>query len=331
MDRQQHVGSRRWFAGGDDGERPRLPFLVVAADAGAYIYWANINVSRTIGRANLDGTGPTRPSSPTAMCPTNGPCGVAVDSRHIYWGNHSRFDPGFPRGRHDRPLQPQRHRRESELHHRRPRSLRRRGRGRVHLLGGARGGGGHPGTTIGRANIDGSGVDNLFIPGAASPWASTRRRAHLLGDSGNRDDRPRQHRRQRVDQKLHPGASGPAASRSQRGPTRANGVRLPEGRPIRPAPTSTARPSYHSRRHRPGGANRRSTRSTVSTPGPNSGVSSAVKVARANLDGTGIDPTFIPAAANPMASTAFTRALRCEPSSRGWRDRRTCSSKTDAR
>jgi virginiamycin B lyase len=53
----------------------------VAVD-GAHIYWTS-SESRTIGRANLDGSNPER----TFISGVLSPCGVAVDGGHIYWGS----------------------------------------------------------------------------------------------------------------------------------------------------------------------------------------------------------------------------------------------------
>jgi hypothetical protein len=97
-----------------------LASLLVAAPAGAYVYWANVNVDKGIGRANLDGSGVNQSFVPDA--PTHGPCGVAVDSQHLYWANYGFFEPSF-------------------------------------MLD----------TTIGRANLDGSGANQSFIAGAKGP------------------------------------------------------------------------------------------------------------------------------------------------------------------
>jgi hypothetical protein len=88
----------------------------LAVDA-AHIYWTNPSIG-TIGRANLDGTGVNQdfmtglgtstsaiPEGPNG--PQDGPCGIAVDGAHIYWGT--------------------------------------------------------PAGTIGRANLDGTGVNTRFI------------------------------------------------------------------------------------------------------------------------------------------------------------------------
>jgi hypothetical protein len=53
----------------------------VAVDGG-HIYWTSLE-SRTIGRANLDGSAPDR----TFISGVSSPCGVAVDGGHIYWGS----------------------------------------------------------------------------------------------------------------------------------------------------------------------------------------------------------------------------------------------------
>jgi len=55
-----------------------------AARADAYVYWANANAG--IGRANLDGTGPTQTFIPHSS--TGNPDGVAVDGQHVYWADY---------------------------------------------------------------------------------------------------------------------------------------------------------------------------------------------------------------------------------------------------
>ena len=102
----------------------------------------------TIGRANLDGTGVNQSFISGASVPD----GVAVDAGHIYWTNSH---PG-----HDRPRQPRRHRRQPELHQRPPlpqsasRSTPATSTGRTAVS-----------ATIGRANLDGTGVNQSFISG----------------------------------------------------------------------------------------------------------------------------------------------------------------------
>lgn len=58
--------------------------LALAAQAGAYIYWADAQ-SNTIGRAENDGSG----VNPSFIQTGQGPGAVAVDSAHIYWANES--------------------------------------------------------------------------------------------------------------------------------------------------------------------------------------------------------------------------------------------------
>jgi virginiamycin B lyase len=72
-------------------------FLVVILGAGmalslvpradAYIYWANWwgGPGTTIGRATVDGTQVNQ----SFIGGAHGPCGVAVDGKHIYWGNQA--------------------------------------------------------------------------------------------------------------------------------------------------------------------------------------------------------------------------------------------------
>jgi virginiamycin B lyase len=57
--------------------------LIAAPAAGAFVYWANEGGS-SIGRANTDGSATDQDFIPAA-----GPCGVAVDSAHIYWGGNA--------------------------------------------------------------------------------------------------------------------------------------------------------------------------------------------------------------------------------------------------
>jgi hypothetical protein len=52
----------------------------------AHIYWLSAfnGTTEGVGRANLDGTGVNQSFIPT---PRNDPCGPAVDAGHVYWGN----------------------------------------------------------------------------------------------------------------------------------------------------------------------------------------------------------------------------------------------------
>ena len=94
--------------------------LAAAPPAGAFVYWANLNGSRAVGRANLDGSGGKQSFIPDT--PNHSPCGVAVDASHVYWATYSFFNPSFTLD-----------------------------------------------TTIGRANLNGSGANQIFITGAYGP------------------------------------------------------------------------------------------------------------------------------------------------------------------
>ncbi len=62
-----------------------IALAAFAARADAYIYWATQDETGagSIGRVNLDGTGAT----PGFISDLQDPCGVAVDTQHIYWAN----------------------------------------------------------------------------------------------------------------------------------------------------------------------------------------------------------------------------------------------------
>lgn len=63
------------------------PLLLFAPAAHAYVYWANWGggAGTTIGRSTVDG-GQVNQSF---ISGAHGPCGVAVDGKHIYWGNQA--------------------------------------------------------------------------------------------------------------------------------------------------------------------------------------------------------------------------------------------------
>ena len=135
-----------------------------------YLYWANNTpgwagrpAATTIGRARLDGTGVEHSFVSGAG---RRPCGVALDSKHIYWGELQggkvgRPDEGGAIGRASRD-----------------------GSGVNATFVPPPGGGGcgvalagghiywASGGAIGRANVDGSGVDGRFIPDLAIPRTS---------------------------------------------------------------------------------------------------------------------------------------------------------------
>jgi hypothetical protein len=56
--------------------------LLTASQANAYVYYANFNGNQTIGRVNLDGSDYT-----DLVTGARHPCGVAVDSSHLFWAN----------------------------------------------------------------------------------------------------------------------------------------------------------------------------------------------------------------------------------------------------
>ena len=149
-----------------DGSGSSPNFIGGATDAiglavdGQHVYWAN-NTTDTIGRANLDGSGVNQ----AFIVGANSPKGVAVDGQHIYWSNGCC---SIARANLD----------GSAVN--------------LNLISGATAPitskigvavdgqhlywanftseGGKNGTTIGRANLDGSGVNQNFIAGASEPY-----------------------------------------------------------------------------------------------------------------------------------------------------------------
>jgi len=133
------------------------------AVAAKYIYWMNYAESAqpvTIGRANLDGTD-VKKRFITGVTPG---CGIAVVGGYIYWTNGGFHDwHAIGRARLDGTRVNQRF-------------IRTAGYARGGLCGVAvyqghiywgqwKGGFAHPSTTIGRANLDGSAVNNHFVTG----------------------------------------------------------------------------------------------------------------------------------------------------------------------
>ena len=117
----------------------------------AYVYWTNAN--GTIGRADLDGTG----ADQAFVTGATGPVGIAVDAKHIYWADSdantigrakldgSGVEPGFITGAGD----PYGVAVDSD---------------HIYWANSVT-----PGT-IGRANLDGSGVKQDFLPTAPNPF-----------------------------------------------------------------------------------------------------------------------------------------------------------------
>jgi hypothetical protein len=140
------------------------------AAAPVYLYWANFTpgwdsrpAATTIGRARLDGTGVEH-----SFVSGTGrrPCGVALDRKHIYWGELQGGTVGTP----DEGGAIGRANRDGSG-------------GNARFIPPPDGGGcgvaiagSHiywaSGGAIGRANLDGTGVDGQFIPGLAIPRTS---------------------------------------------------------------------------------------------------------------------------------------------------------------
>ena len=174
-----------------------LASLAVTARADAYVYWTNWGTD-TIGRANLDGTDVNR----SFITGADDPLGVAVDAGHVYWTNtatgtigradldgtgvNQRFITGADspaasrsmpttstgrigrsRARSAAPTStaPASTRASS------PASASRRASRLTAVTSTGRAAPGFTGTTIGRANLDGTGVDRAFIRGGGQGLA----------------------------------------------------------------------------------------------------------------------------------------------------------------
>ena len=139
----------------------------VAVDP-AHLYWANNVPSGTIGRADLDGTG----ANQSFITGASIPCGVAVDAAHLYWAN-------LDDGRSGAPTSTARG--WTKASSPAPTSLRSGGRRSAPLLGQRRR------RTIGRADLDGTGVDQNFVGGAILPCGAAVDAAHLYWADGLSD------------------------------------------------------------------------------------------------------------------------------------------------
>jgi virginiamycin B lyase len=123
----------------------------LAAEAGAYVYWAN-HSGGSIGRANLDGTG----ANQSFITGASSPEGAAVDGEHAYWVN----EPGGTIGRANLD--------GTEVNQ----SFISTG---GEIVGAVAVGNEHiywanyEAKTIGRANLNGTGVNESFITGASFP------------------------------------------------------------------------------------------------------------------------------------------------------------------
>ena len=164
---------------------------------GSHVYWANFNINR-IGRANVDGSGADQ-----SFIQARAPSGSRGRRRaHL-------LDESVP-GR-DRSRRPRWVGRRPELHRRGPWSRRRGGRRRPRLLTNLDESANT--NTIGRANLDGTGVDNDFITGISGPVAPVAIAvdgAHIYWTATGRDRIGRANLDGTgVDQSFITGASGP--------------------------------------------------------------------------------------------------------------------------
>ncbi len=158
------TGADASFISGADGPAG------VAVDS-AHIYWANCGgiadqgcsgntVGTTIGRANLDGTGVNE----DFITGASAPCGIAVDSGHIYWANLGPGATGTTIGRAN--LDGTGVNEDFITGASAPCGI---AVDSGHIYWANAGNSSVTGTTIGRANLDGTGVDQSFITGADGP------------------------------------------------------------------------------------------------------------------------------------------------------------------
>jgi hypothetical protein len=144
-----------------------LAALALATRADAYVYWTNYDTG-TIGRANLDGTG----ANPSFITGASNPGGVAVDGAHVYWtyfdtdaiGRANLDGTGANPSFIAAPTSPGSQVAVDDAH---VYWVSRFGDPRTPPFGSLIG---IPGTgAIGRANLDGTGVDVNFISGISFP------------------------------------------------------------------------------------------------------------------------------------------------------------------
>ena len=154
--------------------------IAVAVDSG-HVYWADQGTCATtcpppqqgegtIGRANLDGTG----VNPSFITGASNPVGVAVDANHVYWSNEDPTSGTIGRANLD----------GTEVNQSFITGRLKPSRARInpfgvvvnanHLYWGngcAPCHSSRPSSTIGRANLDGTGVNVRFITGVTYPFA----------------------------------------------------------------------------------------------------------------------------------------------------------------
>ena len=179
-----------------------------------YLYWADtLNSScgggTTIGRANIDGSAPNPSFIKGGQLPAHG---IAVNGSFIYW---ARPRPNSGTGTAIGRRQPRRHRGQCQLLI--PKARRGRGESRSTMAtstGRGQGNGGNGGRprgrgSIGRANLDGSGVNENFITtGVGRPYRHHgERRAHLLVERMWHLDRTREPQRNGGEPVVHQGNS----------------------------------------------------------------------------------------------------------------------------
>ena len=168
---------------------PAPPAPIGVAVDGSHVYWANLGRAQDlIGRANLDGTGANQSFITRRRLPRRG---VAVDGSHVYWTNRD----GAARSGGPTWTARASTRASSPAPPTRPgwRSTAPTSTGPTSQHG-----------TIGRANLDGTGVNQSFITGASGPvGVAVNGTLHLLGEQSGRTglwrhDRAGQPRRHRT-------------------------------------------------------------------------------------------------------------------------------------
>jgi hypothetical protein len=164
---------------GRDGRRHAWPCLLLAAlfvlalalapRADAYIYWDSAG---KISRANLQGTGANKGFIADASGPYGGPCGVAVDAKHVYWATTRPLGEGFWQTIARANLDGTGVDKEFIVVPSLTPACTLTVDAEHIYWGNSRGG-------IARANVDGSGIDTGFIPTGVTTGALAVDRAHI--------------------------------------------------------------------------------------------------------------------------------------------------------
>jgi hypothetical protein len=148
-----------------------LSVLASPAAAHAYVYWSNLDfphgfAADSLGRANLDGSAPTN----AFVTGAGNPCGTAVDSTYVYWANSDGASPSIGRVRVDGTAPPE-----------------------INWISGLTTSpcgvavdashvywaSGNSGSTVGRADLDGSNVNESFVTAALGPCGVAVDAAHV--------------------------------------------------------------------------------------------------------------------------------------------------------